>query len=50
MANTKPEGEIVRAGGAGSNLLRILAAWAFVGLPLGWGVFVTLKKAVQLFQ
>jgi hypothetical protein len=50
MANTKSEGEIVRARGAGSKVLQILARWAFVGLPLGWGVFVTLKKAVQLFQ
>ena len=49
MANTKPDGVNRRAGGGG-NLLRIIAAWAFVGLPLGWGVFTTLKKAVQLFQ
>ncbi len=50
MANTKPDGAISRGDGAGSNLLRIIAAWSFVGVPLAWGVFTTLKKAVQLFQ
>lgn len=28
---------------------KLLIAWAAVGLPLGWGVFETLRKAVQLF-
>ncbi len=27
-----------------------LLAWALVGVPLGWGVRVTLQKAVVLFQ
>lgn len=50
MANTKPDGADRRVRRAGSNWLRIVVAWAFVGVPLGWGVFTTLKKAVQLFQ
>ena len=24
--------------------------WAFVGIPLAWGVWITLKSAVVLFQ
>ncbi len=27
-----------------------LLAWALVGIPLGWGVWVTLQKAIVLFQ
>jgi hypothetical protein len=28
----------------------IVLAWAFVGSPLGWGIFQTLKKAFALFR
>jgi hypothetical protein len=24
--------------------------WAFVGVPLGWGVWITLQSAAKLFQ
>jgi MFS family permease len=27
-----------------------LLAWAMVGIPLGWGVWITLQKAIVLFQ
>ncbi len=27
-----------------------LLAWALVGFPLGWGVWITLQKAITLFQ
>ncbi len=30
--------------------LAVLLAWTAVGLPLGWGVLQTLKKAVILFR
>ena len=30
--------------------LHALALWAFVGIPLAWGVWVTLQKAVLLFR
>lgn len=33
----------------GSWVLMILA-WAAVGLPLAWGVFMTFKKAALLFH
>lgn len=28
----------------------LLLAWAFVGVPLAWGVFMTLRNALALFQ
>jgi hypothetical protein len=34
---------------AGSWLL-VALAWIAVGLPLLWGVWMTLKKAAQLFR
>jgi len=27
-----------------------VVAWAAVGLPLGWGVWITLQKAAVLFS
>jgi hypothetical protein len=30
--------------------LRLLLSWAFVGIPLAWGVYATAEKAVQLFR
>jgi hypothetical protein len=28
----------------------VVTAWALVGMPLAWGVYHTLKTAVQLFR
>lgn len=28
----------------------ILAAWIFVGIPLGWGVYNTVRNSMKLFQ
>jgi hypothetical protein len=30
--------------------LKLVAAWLFVGIPLAWGVWVTLQNAIKLFQ
>jgi len=30
--------------------LPVALAWAAVGIPLAWGVFMTFKKAALLFQ
>ncbi len=30
--------------------LKLAAAWAFVGIPLAWGVIQTLINAMKLFQ
>jgi MFS family permease len=36
--------------GVGGFDLRILLAWAVVGIPLAWGVWKTLDSAVKIFQ
>jgi hypothetical protein len=35
---------------SGSSWGRVAVAWILVGLPLLWGVFNTLKKALALFR
>jgi hypothetical protein len=32
------------------NALKLVLAWAFVGIPLVWGVWNTLMAALQLFK
>ena len=34
----------------GTNPLHLVLAWAFVGVPLVWGVVQTLANAMQLFR
>jgi hypothetical protein len=34
----------------GSTTAKLVLAWLFVGIPLAWGVSVTLQNAVKLFQ
>ena len=33
-----------------SNVPKLIISWAFVGIPLLWGVCLTLANAVKLFQ
>jgi hypothetical protein len=33
-----------------SNMLPLILAWGFVGIPLAWGVLKTLQNAMKLFQ
>ena len=33
-----------------ASWIAVVVAWTAVGLPLGWGVLQTLKKAVILFH
>ncbi len=35
---------------AGSQVILLLLAWALVGIPLGWGLWQTIMKAMKLFQ
>jgi hypothetical protein len=37
-------------GGAGTTSLELALAWAFVGIPLLWGVYGTVVNALKLFQ
>jgi hypothetical protein len=34
----------------GSNTFKLILAWLWVGVPLLWGVWVTLNNALKLFQ
>jgi hypothetical protein len=34
----------------GTPTLQLLLAWAWVGIPLAWGVYQTLLNAMKLFQ
>lgn len=33
-----------------ASWVAVVLAWAAVGLPLGWGVWQTLRKALVLFR
>jgi hypothetical protein len=30
--------------------IKLILAWVWVGIPLAWGVWVTLNNAIKLFQ
>ena len=30
--------------------LRLLGAWALVGIPLGWGVWQVVRRSLDLFR
>ena len=32
------------------NVLKLILAWGFVGIPLAWGVYKTVVNALKLFQ
>jgi hypothetical protein len=34
----------------GSHTTQLFLAWAWVGIPLLWGVWLTLNNALKLFQ
>jgi hypothetical protein len=34
----------------GTTTLQLVLAWAFVGIPLLWGVSQTIANAMKLFQ
>ncbi|MGH9892035.1 MAG: MFS transporter small subunit [bacterium] len=33
-----------------ASWLLVAIAWTLVGLPLGWGIYITLEKALVLFR
>jgi hypothetical protein len=37
-------------GGGGTTSLELALAWAFVGIPLLWGIYGTVVNALKLFQ
>jgi MFS family permease len=48
-ARTAVGGDAAAVTGRGSHRGLVLAFWLFVGIPLAWGVWVTLSKAAVLF-
>ena len=32
------------------NVIKLILAWGFVGIPLLWGVYKTVINALKLFQ
>src|ERR1700736_5448948 len=51
-ASAKSEAAIVKGSfgiGRGGIDIRALLFWAFVGVPLGWGVYKTLESAAKIF-
>jgi hypothetical protein len=34
----------------GSSVIPVVLAWLAVGIPMAWGVWMTLKKALLLFR
>jgi hypothetical protein len=47
----KPSSEKAHHGDVSdANAVKLALAWAFVGIPLLWGVYHTLANALLLFQ
>jgi hypothetical protein len=38
------------SGASASRTVQLILAWAFVGIPLLWGVLQTLRNALTLFH
>ena len=47
---TAGAGVAARAGSAGSGGVKVALAWLAVGIPMAWGVWTTLAKALPLFR
>ncbi|MFA4913322.1 MAG: MFS transporter, partial [Burkholderiaceae bacterium] len=54
LAHERAAASEVKGSGSGSGSATPTAvvafAWAAVGIPLAWGIWITLQKAVVLFQ
>ena len=44
MSESSPQ-----SGPSAGIVLRLVGAWALVGIPLAWGVYNTLAQALKLF-
>ncbi len=49
-AAAETSGSVVAAGATSSSPAAVALFWSFVGIPLAWGVYVTLRQAVVLFR
>jgi hypothetical protein len=43
-------GDAAAVSGSGSNRALVALFWLFVGIPLAWGVWITITKALVLFK
>jgi MFS family permease len=50
MAQSAGGAAIASDVGSGSHPFMILLAWSAVGIPLAWGIWITLQKALILFK
>jgi hypothetical protein len=50
MAKTSGGTAAVSGVGSASHPIMILLAWSAVGIPLAWGIWITLQKALILFR
>jgi hypothetical protein len=50
MAKSSGGAAVAADVGAGSHPLILLLAWSAVGIPLAWGIWITLEKALILFR
>lgn len=39
-----------RSGPSAELILRLVGAWALVGIPLAWGVWQVFRKSLDLFR
>lgn len=46
----KEENIMANENQSGSNVIPLILAWGFVGIPLAWGVIQTIENAMKLFQ
>ena len=44
MPDSRPEGT------SSGLVLKLVAAWALVGIPLAWGVWQVFQKSLDLFK
>jgi len=42
--------ELDRPPRSGGFFVRLVGAWALVGVPLGWGVWQVIKRSLDLFR
>ena len=49
-ARTRGNGNGASERGSGALAFRLVAAWALVGIPLGWGVWQVIQKSLDLFR
>jgi hypothetical protein len=49
QGSVSKEGTMVNPAQNGTQAWHLLLAWAFVGIPLAWGVAQTIANAMKLF-